>query len=140
MHDLAEERRWPRFAAVAFAAGVRSMLSVTLFLDRGNVGALNLYGRQPAAFNDLDEAIALLLASHAALALAGHDAEQNLIRALDVRDLVGQAKGILMERYKVDAQAAFALLSLSSQNTNQRLTEVARKLTVSGELPLPPDR
>jgi GAF domain-containing protein len=135
--DLRDEPRWPRFAAIAVRLGVRSMLSVQLFDAERKWGALNLYAASPGSFDETAETIAILLASHAALAIAEQRDVADLRFALDVRDLVGQAKGILMERYQISAGEAFDLLAISSQNTNNRLTFVAEHLVKNGELLFP---
>jgi GAF domain-containing protein len=95
---LATDRRWPRFAERATAIGVRSMLSFRLYVLDGNLGALNLYALTPNAFDDESEHVGALFAAHAAIAMASAQREQNLVQAVSVRDLIGQAKGILMER------------------------------------------
>ncbi|HEX2902601.1 MAG TPA: GAF and ANTAR domain-containing protein [Jatrophihabitans sp.] len=135
--DLVAERRWPRFAPQALGLGVRSLLSLELFGARRRFGALNVYSGQPNAFDEPAEAAALLLAAHAALAIGAQQTRSTLSHALDIRDVVGQAKGILMERYRIGNQEAFELLSTSSQNTNRRLVEVADELIRTGQLPLP---
>jgi AmiR/NasT family two-component response regulator len=61
--------------------------------------------------------------------LYGADQVAHLQRAVDSRDLIGQAKGILMERFKADDEAAFRMLVRSSQETNMKLTAVAEWLT-----------
>lgn len=137
-NDLKAEARWPRFARRAVELGVYSMLSLELFSERDRFGALNLYGREPDVFDDAAEATGLLLAAHAALAMANQRTRSSLREALDVRDLVGQAKGILMERYHISNLGAFELLSTSSQNTNHKLVEVAEHLIRTGELLVPP--
>lgn len=76
----------------------------------------------------------LLFVSHAAVALAGAQKRDHLLAAISTRDLIGQAKGILMERYKVDAERAFMLLSRVSQQSNRRLRDVAEELALTGEL------
>lgn len=136
-NDLAAEDRWPRFAGRAVGLGVRSILSLELFSERDRFGAMNLYSATPNVFDDLAEATGLLLAAHAALAMSHHQTRATMQHALDVRDVVGQAKGILMERFHIDNQQAFELLSLSSQNTNHKLVEVAEHLIDTGELYLP---
>jgi GAF domain-containing protein len=134
--DLDGERRWPEFAARAVELGVRSMLSFQLFTEAGSVGALNLYARTAAAFPSDAERIGLPLAAHAAVAMVVTRQEANLRAALDTRDLIGQAKGILMERYKIDQDRAFKLLLMVSQRTNTKLREVADRLCASGDLPI----
>jgi GAF domain-containing protein len=134
--DLAAEDRWPGFSHAAAAMGVRSMLAVQLYVEGGNLGALNMYAAAPGAFTSDDETVALLLAAHAAIAIQGSRNEHNLRLALDHRDVIGQAKGILMERYKVDHLTAFRLLNAASQRSNRKLYDVAEHLAVTGEMPL----
>jgi putative methionine-R-sulfoxide reductase with GAF domain len=133
--DMRSETRWPHFARRAAEAGAASMLSFQLWVDGDNLGALNLYGREPNAFGEESVQIGLLFVSHAAVAMAGAQKQDQLLSGLDARDLIGQAKGILMERYKVDAQKAFALLVRASQHTNRKLRDVAAELATTGQLP-----
>lgn len=133
--DLENEQRWPRFAAEALETGVRSLLCVQLFVEGDNLGALNLFATTPDAFTDHDESIALLLAAHAAIALKGSTVESNLRIALESRDTIGQAKGVLMERYKISALEAFNLLVVASQRSHIKLRDVADALAATGELP-----
>jgi hypothetical protein len=79
-------------------------------------------------------AVGLLFVSHAAIAMAGSQKEHNLSLAISARDVIGQAKGILMERHKVTGDQAFRLLAQVSQRSNSRLAEVARHLVETGEL------
>jgi GAF domain-containing protein len=81
-----------------------------LYVSGDNLGARNLYSRAPDAFNDESEHVGLLLAAHAAVAMASAQREEHLLRAMETRDLIGQAKGILMERNKITANQAFSLL------------------------------
>ena len=133
--DLREDSRWPQFSAIAVANGVLSILSVQLFVEDNSMGAIDIYSDQVAAFDGEAENTALLLASHAAIAMAASRTVGNLRVAVESRDLIGQAKGILMERYKIDAGRAFDLLVLSSQSTHRKLREVSDELVHSGELP-----
>ena len=135
--DLRAEPRWPEFVAAADAAGIRSMLSVQLFVDAENLGALNLYATEPDTFTTADESTAVALAAHAAVAMKGARIEDNLRSALGSRDVIGQGKGILMERYKIGPDEAFNLLVLSSQRANRKLRDVADELTRTGELRMP---
>ncbi|SHF70820.1 GAF domain-containing protein [Jatrophihabitans endophyticus] len=132
--DLTEETRWPKYAKAAVDEGLRSLLSVQLFVHGANLGALNLYARDVHAFSDDDESTAMLLASHAAVAMKGNEVEVNLRTALASRDRIGQAKGILMERYKISDTEAFDLLVLASQRTHRKLRDVADELAATGEL------
>ncbi|MGY1666006.1 ANTAR domain-containing protein [Geodermatophilus sp. SYSU D00696] len=133
--DLATDPRWPELTRRAVAQlGVRSMLCFQLFVHENDLGALNLLARRPAAFTDESERIGLLFAAHAAIAVADAQDLDHIATALGSRDLIGQAKGILMERYKITAEVAFALLAKTSQDTNQKLHVVAEELTRTGAL------
>ena len=134
LSDMAAERRWPEFAARARELGMGSMLSVQLYVAGENLGALNLHSSRPRSFDDESEQVALLFAAHASVALAGAETEEHLNTAVLSRDLIGQAKGILIERYKITGQEAFRLLVVASQTTNIKLIEIARHLVETGEL------
>jgi GAF domain-containing protein len=133
--DLTNEPRWPQYAAAAVERGLRSMLSFQLFIDGDTLGALNLYADKPNAFDDDAEDAGLLLASHAAVAISGKRAEANLRTALESRDVIGQAKGILMERFKLNADQAFQVLVAVSQHQHRKLRDVADDLASTGDLP-----
>lgn len=110
------------------------MLSFQLFVAGDNLGALNVYGDTVGVFDEDDEEIGLLLAAHAAVAFADAQEISHLNAALANRDIIGQAKGILMERHKISAHQAFTLITRASTNTNTRLIDIAEHLTTSGEL------
>jgi len=126
--DIASERRWPRFAAAAQQRGIASSLSFQLFVAEDNLGALNLYSDIPKAFDEASEDYGLIFAAHAAVALVGAQRESQLLQALLSRDLIGQAKGILMERYKITGEKAFLFLARLSQDTNTKLHDIAEKI------------
>lgn len=132
--DMATEDRWPLFAQRAAELGAVSMLSLQLFVEGDNLGALNLYGRTANAFTDESEQIGLLMAAHAAIAYAGVRKEAQLARALASRDLIGQAKGILIERYKISGERAFLVLTRVSQQSNRKLYEIAEELVRTGTI------
>jgi GAF domain-containing protein len=135
--DLAHDDRWPEFGARAADLGVRSAASFQLFLHRhegDRLGALNLYGGQ---VEDLDAAsvqLGELFAAHCAAVLAAAITREGFVAALESRDLIGQAKGILMERHHVTAHGAFVLLRRSSQEHNVKLREVAEIVARTGRL------
>ena len=135
--DLRDEQRWPAFVSAARDLGVSAILSVRLFSAASVSAALNLYAMRPAAFDDEDADWAIMLAAPAGLAVSAHRKIENLGIALDSRDLIGQAKGILMERHKISAQEAFDLLVVASQRANRKLREIAEELTETGELAVP---
>jgi GAF domain-containing protein len=136
--DTREDLRWPEFCAEAARLNVRSMLCVPLWIDERGLGALSLYADQAAAFNESHERVTILLATFAALALAEAQRADQMHDALGNRDVIGQAKGILMERHGVTADAAFSVLSRVSQAENIKLAEVARRFVETGDLPSVP--
>jgi hypothetical protein len=129
--DLAGEdaHRWPRFAPAAVERGFRSIMSVGLSVDGTQRSALNLYAGDPWVFDASAQLTAGLFGLQAAMLLHGADHAARLGHALETRDVIGQAKGILMERFTVDDEEAFRLLVTSSQDTNMKLVDVARWLT-----------
>lgn len=133
--DMTTEARWPRFATEAARLGVRSCLSFQLFVEHDSLGALNLYSRSTYAFGAESEDIGLVFASHAAVALSGAQTEDNLRRAMTSRDVLGQAKGILMERYKLTSDQAFHTLARASMQANRKIVDVAEELCETGSMP-----
>lgn len=134
IEDMHREDRWPDFAAEAENLGVCSMLCVPLQVHERCLGTLSLYSERVTAFTGHDERITTLFATLAAIALAEAQRTDQLHTALGNRDVIGQAKGILMERHRITAEAAFGYLSQASQNVNMKLTTVARHLIETGEL------
>lgn len=132
--DMASEDRWPKFAARASALGAASMLSIQLWVENDDLGALNLYSYTADSFTDESEHVGLLFASHAAVAFAGADKVHHLNIALAHRDLIGQAKGILMERFKITADQAFRILVRVSQDSNRKIFDLAEDLAHTGHL------
>jgi GAF domain-containing protein len=136
--DLRTETRWPAFARRAAELGVLSMLSIQLYVRDEELGALNLYSRTANRFDAEDEDTGLLFASHAAIAMVGAQHETDLTAALVSRDVIGQAKGILMERYRITALAAFGVLVRASQQSNRKLCDIAETLAATGVIELQP--
>ena len=142
---IGDPPRWPPFEAVAARHGVASALCHGMFAHGTRwspLGVLSLYGAAPDAFTSEDEEFTLIVAAFlsAAVALARRKdhverREAALHRALSSRDVIGQAKGILMERQRLSAGDAFDLLRRVSQRMNRKLTEVAEHLAETGELP-----
>jgi transcriptional regulator with GAF, ATPase, and Fis domain len=134
IHDMAAETRWPQFRTAALDRGVASMLCLPLQVDDDLLGTLSLYGVEQGAFRDGAEPVARLLSALAAVALAEATHAEQLRRALHSRDLIGQAKGILMRERAITAEAAFVLLRERSQNTNTKLVDLARSVIEAGTL------
>jgi GAF domain-containing protein len=135
LSDLTTEHRWPDFIGRARELGVGSMLSVQLFVRSDGLGALNLLSEEPNAFDDSSEHVALLFATHAAVAMSSEQSKEDLRTAVTTREVIGQAQGILMERFKITDDLAFRLLVRASQDTNRKLRDIAEQLTATGELP-----
>lgn len=126
--DFRTERRWPRYSAAAAEIGVLSGLSFKLYTADRTAGALNLFAFKPHAFDAEDETVGAVLAAHAAAAILASRHGEQLESALSTRDRIGQAKGIIMERYGVDDVRAFEMLRQLSQDSNTRLAEVAQRV------------
>lgn len=146
--DLVGETRWPQWCSAAGELGVRAMLSVPLALGGTSIGAIKVYADRPGAYDERDEAVLRLFAQQAAILLVNSqtltDARKlssDLTVALASRDLIGQAKGVLIAQGARDEEAAFAMLVSVSQRTHVKLQEVARQLVrsvVEGRAPAPP--
>lgn len=126
--DLAVETRWPRFSARVLPLGVRAQMGIQLYTDRETLGSLNLYSRSPQAFDATTQHAAHLFAAQAALALGRALKEEQLNTALGTRKTIGQALGIVMERYQIDEERAFAFLARMSQNANIKLNLIAQQV------------
>jgi GAF domain-containing protein len=135
--DVLAELRWSQeWVDQAVCAGIRSSLHVPLSNTMQRRSAvLSLYRVDPDPFTDDDIAITHILARHAAVAISAARKYQNLATAVDARKLVGQAMGILMERYNFDSDRAFEVLRRYSQDTNTKLRDVAQELIDSRRLP-----
>jgi GAF domain-containing protein len=129
--DFTTERRWPKYSRAVSELGVHSGLSFKLYTSESTAGALNLFGRKPAAFDAQSEAIGAVLAAHAAAAIVASRHGEQLESALTNRDTIGQAKGVIMERFNVDAMRAFEMLRELSQTTNTRLVDIANRVIES---------
>ncbi|OUC80158.1 hypothetical protein CA982_04625 [Gordonia lacunae] len=129
VNDIGSDDRFPAFSArVLEETPLRSSLSFKLFTDKGTIGALNVFSEETDVFGDESLEVGLLFATHAALALRAARQQQHFQSALASRDVIGQAKGMIMYRFRIDAVAAFALLRRLSQDTNTPLAKVAEKL------------
>jgi GAF domain-containing protein len=135
--DLGEDERWPKFGPAAAEEGFRSLLAVGLLPGGGTArsGALNIYAHEPGQLGDEDRDLAVILAAHASTALAATTATAEIelhaaqfAKALRSRDVIGQAKGILMERRHLTADEAFNVLVRASQDLNRKLADIAEAL------------
>ena len=130
--DMATETRWPLFASRALEVGVASMLCFQLFVRGHTLGGLNLHAEQPRAFTQESVRTGRVFATHAAIALSAALEQEHLRAAVDSHTVVGQATGIVMERYRIPAEEALEVLSRASQDTNTRLRRVAESVVTTG--------
>lgn len=129
---IRHDQRWPRYVAAAVGLGVRSQLAVKLHLhDRGTVGGLNLYSTTSEDIDPEAESAAELFATHAAIALGQATKRHQLNEALESRKVIGQALGILMERYQMNEERAFGFLIRASTHGNVKLRDVAQELVTT---------
>ncbi|MGN6251704.1 MAG: GAF and ANTAR domain-containing protein [Marmoricola sp.] len=133
--DLATDPRWPRWGPVAAELGLGSLVGTRLVSGDHVLGALNLYCSRERDFAAADRDMAEVLAVHAATALIAVRERENLHAAMDARTLIGQAQGILMERFDIDAESAFGVLRRYSQTRNLKLRIVAEDVVATRRLP-----
>ncbi|MDI6626746.1 MAG: GAF and ANTAR domain-containing protein [Rhodococcus sp. (in: high G+C Gram-positive bacteria)] len=126
--DLTSEPRWPEFAVLAVNEGFKSLAAFQLYSNADDLGALIFYSDEPRAFDVDAVEIGEALAAHAAIALLSARDNEQFRTGLASRDIIGQAKGMIMERYDLDAVQAFELLAKLSQQQNQPLHKVAHDL------------
>lgn len=133
--SLADDPRWPRWGPAAVELGFHSIISAEIHGRGQRFGALNLYGSSRTTFSPDDVDVARLFAGHGAIALTNARSEDGLLQALDTRTQIGQAQGILMERFDLDADQAFAVLRRYSQESNRRIGEIVAEIVATRRLP-----
>ena len=134
-HDLTVDRRWPRWAPRMVEAGINAMMCLLLYTERDSFGALNLYGRRIGAWTRDDLTVADALAGYLAASVADAREIEHRSRAMSSRTTIGQAQGILMERYQIDAPTAFDFLRRVSQDSNRKLADIAREIVATRHVP-----
>lgn len=141
--DTRTDTRWPDYTRRAAERGNLSSLSIPLLIDGEAqvTGALNIYARRPHAFDEASRSAATRFGPYAAVAAgnlhayqAARDMADNLQAALESRAVIDQAKGVLMERYKLTPDQAFQLLARASMHTNRKVRDIADHLVHTGEL------
>lgn len=133
--DITQEDRWPRFVGKAETAGLASSASLPLKVKDRTIGALNLYSKSSESFGDREVRIASLYATQAAVALANarvyaatRELTEHLSEALETREMIGLAMGILMEQQRIDDREAFEVLKKASQHSNVKLRNIAAQV------------
>lgn len=136
--DLEHDGRYERFGAAAAEQGCRAVLAHRLYVDSQTLGSLNLYASRPHAYSEEDRQRSVVLSAMASLALNMMSLEidgAGLRIAVESRDVIGQAKGILMERHHITAEEAFGELRRASQHTNVKLRDLSQRLVETRDWP-----
>ena len=132
--DIRHDQRWPRYAPPAVQLGLKAQLAVKLHLDgRGTVGGLNMYSTGSEDIDPQAPGIADLFATHAALALGKAKEVDALHQALRTREVIGQAVGLLMQRYGLNPDGAFDFLVRTSAHSNTKVREIASRMVKDHE-------
>jgi GAF domain-containing protein len=130
--DLETDDRFPLYRRDALEqTPIRSVMALQMFIAGETMGALNVYAEQAHAFGQESRAIGLVFAAHSSVAWNAARRDEQFKRALASRDTIGQAKGMIMERYGVDAVQAFEVLRKLSQDSNVPLVQVATELVIN---------
>jgi len=142
IRDLKAEPRWPSYVPRAVEQGALSIMSLPMAAEGNLIGALNLYSREPEAFDAEAASIGEIVAAHAGLAsqvsaaFFGHrDLADQMSEAMSSRAVIEQAKGILMAVHRCDAEEAFAHLVRMSQTSNRKLRDVAEETVKTASTP-----
>jgi GAF domain-containing protein len=122
------DQRWPRYMPQAAQRGLRAQLALRLYTDDETLGGLNLYSTESETINPDSLHLAELFATHAAIVLGRVRVEDQLNQAIATRKVIGQAIGIIAERYQVTSDRAFQFLVRASQHGNIKLREVAQEV------------
>ena len=127
--DLTSDIRWPRYRRDALAqTPVRSVLSFAMSANGHTLGALSFYAECPHAFDAASEDLGFVYVTYTALAWNALRRATQFRSALASRDIIGQAKGMIMERFQIDAVEAFDLLRQLSQQSNIPVAGISRSL------------
>lgn len=127
--DLKTDPRWPRYGPEAAKQfGIGSQLAYPMFADQQTFGGLNLYSKSTGNFDANALVLAELFATQGAIAMGHARTFNQLHDAVETRTVIGQATGLIMERYELDDNRAFAFITRMSQTGNIKLREVAQEI------------
>jgi hypothetical protein len=124
---LADDDRWPRYGRAVAELGVVSQMGVNIYMQGTSGMSLDLYSTQPAAF-ERSKQTAELFCTQAAVAIGISDTAAELHQGMLTRGMIGQAVGIVMERYQVNETRALAFLVRASRDGNIKLRDIAARL------------
>jgi GAF domain-containing protein len=137
--DLVDDDRWPLYRKQALKqTPIRSILSVGMFKEGGTTATLSVYSEVPDAFDAESVNMGLIFATHTGLVWNMMRRDQQFRSALASRDVIGQAKGMMMERFNIEDSQAFAMLKMMSQDSNTPIAQVAQRVA-AGQLWSPPE-
>ena len=135
INDIEHEDRWPSFVERAGEKGLRGSLSIPLPMASPSRGALNIYSQSPGSFDEKSQKIAQLFADQATVAISNAQIYSSALRlteqlreAVQTREVIGEAMGILIEREGVDQEGAFEMLKKTSQQSNVKLREISERI------------
>jgi GAF domain-containing protein len=135
VEDLEEDDRWPDYARRVTGLGLHSVLGVPMNAFGQTIGVINFYRDAPSTWTDENVNTAEIITAMGAGYIlnanqlrAQHTLSEQLHAAVESRDIIGQAKGILMARGNIDADGAFELLRQRSQQHNEKLRDLAQRL------------
>ncbi|HEY6647956.1 MAG TPA: GAF and ANTAR domain-containing protein [Mycobacterium sp.] len=132
--DLTTDSRFPLYRRDALEqTPICSIMAFQLFIADETMGALNVYAEEPHVFDQASKDIGRIFAAHSSVAWNSARRDEQFKRALASRDTIGQAKGMIMERYGVDAVQAFEVLRKLSQDSNVPLVQVASELVAKAQ-------
>lgn len=127
-NELRHDQRWPRYVSQAARQGVKAQIGVRLFIEGTTIGGMNMYSTSGDQIDPDVQHLAELFATHAALALGRARQDEDLQTALGTRKVIGQALGIVMERYQLDEDRAFQFLVRVSSQGNVKLRDIAQEI------------
>ncbi|MCW2761533.1 MAG: hypothetical protein JWR85_1734, partial [Marmoricola sp.] len=133
--ELAQEARWPLWAARARDLGVTGVMTLSLAVGSEQLGILSVYSSAENGFPHESSAYAYAYCAHASVALFAAQQVSGLHRAVESRHRIGIAQGILIVRYSISMETAFELLRRYSNATNTKLRDVAMTVCEIGDLP-----
>ena len=140
--DTATERRWAPFPRVAAQRDCKGVMSFPLPPQELIRGGLNVYSRTSQPLDETTRQVAARFAAYAVVPVSNMylyesavERAEHLRTALDSRAVIDQAKGILMERYRLSADQAFSALAQVSMESNTRVRDIAERFVETGELP-----
>lgn len=135
MPDLSAETRWATYTKALSDWGIHTVHVLPLASQDRPIGVLDLYAKSVDAFDEEDKAVTGILVAHATAALSDAVGQVQMQTALDSRTVIGQATGMLMERFGLGPDAAFGVLRRLSQSQNIKIRDLATQVVETGEVP-----